>query len=124
MTFVYIPDQLSGYPSIAFRLLDWHDALIDNSNSDFPIHYLFSDIDTIVGADLVSEVIPLILCLFIPFCQVYDVSIIPALAAVIGLFLRLKYDSKLSPQEPACVSLALTVRRAQTIVEFNEALGT
>jgi len=92
---------------VSFRLLDWNDALEEDANRDSSIQDLLSGADVIIGADLV-----------------YDISIIPALAAVIALFLRLKKETGSPSKEIACVYLTLTIRRAKTISEFKNILAS
>ncbi|KAG9022517.1 hypothetical protein FRB95_014671 [Tulasnella sp. JGI-2019a] len=85
---------LAAHPSISLKSYDWFDSLLGSSMRSAAAERLIEgNPDLIIGTDLV-----------------YDPSIVPALCATLKLVL--------SASDHAEALLALTVRRAETIVEF------
>ncbi|KAF8578735.1 hypothetical protein K439DRAFT_1416909 [Ramaria rubella] len=99
-------NNMNDHPCLDFRLLDWSDALDSEANldPDSPLNETLKNVNTIVGADLV-----------------YDVSIIPALVAVLVLFFRTKQVTRVATRNCSAY-IALTMRREQTIYSFLSSL--
>jgi len=103
-------NNVKRHSSLGFCLLDWFDALQDDSISDSKsvLNQILMQSDVIIGADLV-----------------YDTSVLPALSA---LFVQFFVNKKVLVEAASrrctpCIYITLTVRQEQTLSAFTESLA-
>ncbi|KAF8500660.1 hypothetical protein BU17DRAFT_58995 [Hysterangium stoloniferum] len=103
-------NNMNRHSSLDFCLLDWFDALQDDSTADpnSVLNQILIKSDIIIGADLV-----------------YDTSVLPALSALfVKFFLNKNSVVKTTSRRcTPCIYIALTVRQEQTFSAFTECLG-
>lgn len=95
------------------KRLDWEDALVERGNADFLGVLKDAKPDLIVGADLVSLAFFQWTERFSVNVQIYDVSILPALAATLRSALRRNEGGSTTE-----ALIAATIRKEVTLEKF------